>query len=54
MPQLSGWRIMLGVIASGLAVGVIFEPKHIIPLMVWTLMAAGICMGIEKVFGRRG
>lgn len=54
MPQLSGWRIMLGVIATGFAVGVIFEPKHIIPLMVWTLMAAGICMGIEKVFGRRG
>ena len=54
MPQLSGWHIMLGVIATGFTVGVIFEPKHIIPLMVWTLLAAGIAAGIEKLISRKG
>lgn len=44
---------MLGVIAVGSVVGVIFEPKHVIPLLVWTLMGAAVCVGIEKLIGRK-
>jgi hypothetical protein len=37
MPQLSGWQIMLGVIATGIGVGFYYEPVHVIPLMIWAL-----------------
>ena len=52
MPKLSGWHIMLGVIATGIAVGIYFEPVHIIPLMIWTFLAAAIAAGVEKLLGR--
>ena len=54
MLKLSGWHIMLGVIATGFTLGVIFEPKHIIPLMVWTFLGAGIFAGAEKLLSRKG
>ncbi len=54
MPQLSGWHIMLGVIATGIAAGVYFEPSHVVPLMVWTFLAGAIAFGIEKLIGRQG
>ncbi len=52
MQKLSGWHIMLGVIAVGVGVGIYFEPVHIIPLMVWTFLAAAIAVSIEKLIGR--
>ena len=52
MPQLSGWHIMLAVIASGIGVGVYFEATHVIPLMIWAFLAAGVAAGIEKLIGR--
>jgi len=51
MSRLSGWHIMLGTISVGCVVGIIFDPKHIIPLLIWTLMGAGVCMGVEKLIG---
>ena len=54
MPQLSGWQIMLGVIAAGIGVGFYFEPVHVIPLMIWAFLAAGVAAGIEKLIGRKG
>ena len=51
MLRLSGWHIMLSTISIGCVVGIIFDPKHIIPLLIWTFMGAGICMGVEKLLG---
>ena len=48
----SGWHIMLAIIASGVGVGVYFEPSHIIPLMIWTFLAAAVAVSIEKLIGR--
>jgi len=52
MPQISGWHIMLATIATGIGVGFYFEPVHVIPLMIWAFLAAGVAAGIEKLIGR--
>ena len=52
MPQLSGWHIMLAIIATGIGVGVYYDPVHIVPLMIWTFMGAAIAVGVEKLLGR--
>jgi len=54
MLQLSGWHIMLAIIATGIGVGVYFEPVHVSPLMIWAFLAAGVAAGIEMLIGRKG
>ena len=54
MLKLSGWHIMLAIIAAGLGVGVYFEPVHVIPLMIWAFLAAAVAAGIEMLIGRKG
>ena len=54
MLKLSGWHIMLAIIAAGIGVGVYFEPVNVIPLMIWAFLAAAVAAGIEMLIGRKG
>ena len=54
MPKLSGSLIMLVIIALGAIVGCVFEPDHVIPLLVWAFLVAGLWIGGEKLIARKG
>ena len=54
MFKLSGSHIMLLIRAAAAIVGVVFEPEHVIPLLIWTLLVAGLWAGVEKLIARKG
>ena len=51
MLKLSGWHL---VIALGALVGCYFEPDHLIPLMIWAALVAGLWLAGEKLLGDKG
>lgn len=54
MLKLSGSHVMLAIIATGAVVGVVYEPTHVVPLLVWALLVAALWAGIEQIIARKG
>jgi hypothetical protein len=54
MLKLSGSHVMLAIIAAGAVVGVVYEPTHVVPLLVWALLVAALWAGIEQIIARKG